>query len=521
VPDSLRDLVEQEVARLPEDDQRLLERASVAGTAFSAAALADGDEAATEEAETRCARLAELGVLRTGPPVDWPDGTVAAGFAFAHDLHREVLYERLPAARRARLHREVGTRLERAYAGAPTEPAAELAGHFINGRRPAAAVRHLCGSVQQATARGAPWEAVRDARTALELLERHPGVPRDDGVELWLHAALAGALVARSGFASEEADDAIVRALRIARAHDDNAAAPFLQGLAGLHEYRGEHAASEALAAQALGAAGDGELAVEAHDLIACSLFHQGRFAEALEQADRAIARSEAGHGHAVLAPLGEHPAVNSHGWAGLSLWLMGDADASRARIEAALALAGEPGRRHSLACAHVVAARWHHMRGEPVEAGGHAEAGLALAGDGGFAYQAAAAQILLGWARAQQDHDDGIETIRAGLDAHRATGARIDRPYFLGILAEALRHAGQPARALREAEDALGIVASAQSLFWEPELHDLRGALILDVYGAERAADAEAASRRALDSARHQPGARAFKSRFSPAESE
>jgi predicted ATPase/DNA-binding winged helix-turn-helix (wHTH) protein len=506
VPESLRELIEQEVDALADEDQRVLEAASVAGSEFSAAALAGEAEPRTEEVEARCARLARLGLLRERPPADWPDGTVAAAFAFAHELYRQVLYERLPASRRARLHREVGARLERAYATTPGERAAELAGHFIHGRRPAAAVRHLCRSVQQATARGAPAQAVRDARTALELLEGHPEIPRDDGAELWLHAALAGALVTRSGFASAEAEHAIVRALRIARARDDEAsAAPLLQGLAGLREYLGDHEASEALAGEALHAAGEAELAVEAHDLIACSLFHQGRFSAALEQAECALSRHDAGHRHVVLATLGEHPAVSSEGWAGLALWFMDDEERARARIDAALELAAHPTRRHSLAYARVLKARWHHMRGEASEARKHAEAGLALAREGGFAYHAAAGQIFLGWARALEGDGDGVDLIRAGLDAHRATGAGLDRPYFLALLAEAVWATRQPERALRAVDEALEILGDARAFFWEPELHRLRGALILDAYGAERSADAEAAVGRAIETARRQ----------------
>lgn len=170
----------------------------------------------------------------------------------AHDLHRQVLYDGLAAARRARLHRQIGARLEQVYAGAPAEPAAELAGHFIRGRLPAPAVRYLRRSAQRAIARGALEESIRDARTALALLERHPDILRDDGIELWFHAALAGALVSVAGFASDDAERAIIRALGIARERADSvSAATLLHGLAGLHEYRGDHETSEALAAQA------------------------------------------------------------------------------------------------------------------------------------------------------------------------------------------------------------------------------------------------------------------------------
>jgi predicted ATPase len=45
----------------------------------------------------------------------------------------------------------------------------------------------------------------------------------------------------------------------------------------------------------------------------------------------------------------------------------------------------------------------------------------------------------LRGWARTEQgDWDDGVAELRAGLDTYTASGARINLPYFIGLLAEA-----------------------------------------------------------------------------------
>jgi len=507
VPDTLRELIEQDIDGLHPDEQRILETASVVGTEFSAAAVASGAGLGTEDAEALCAGLARHGLLRERPPADWPDGTVAAAFAFTHDLHRQVLYERLPAARRARLHGEVAARLEAAYRSAPAERAAELAGHFIRGRQPAPAVRYLRLSAQQAIARGAPAEAVRDVRTALELLERSRDIPREDGTELWLHAALAGALVGVAGYASADAERAIRRALEIARARNDSpSAARLLHGLGGMHEYRGEHQASEALAGEALRVGGGApELAVEAHDLMACSLFHQGRFSAALEQAELALSLHRPQHGYVALAPHGEHPLVSCHEWAGLALWCMGQPEQALARIRAAVSMAADPGRLHSLAYARVHAARLHQMRGEPSEAKSHAELGLALAHEHGFAYHAATAQVLVGWAQALSGQEGGVDLLRAGLEAHRATGAQLDRPYFLALLAEAWWAAGRPDQGLQAVTEASQNLGGADTFFWESELHRLRGALTLEVYGSDGAGDAEGSFRQALEAARRQ----------------
>ena len=57
VPDSLRQLIEQQVQALKDDDQRVLEAASVAGIEFSAATVAAGLDTGVAVAEARCAAL--------------------------------------------------------------------------------------------------------------------------------------------------------------------------------------------------------------------------------------------------------------------------------------------------------------------------------------------------------------------------------------------------------------------------------------------------------------------------------
>ena len=102
------------------------------GVEFAAATAASDGPGTVEAVEGRCAALARHGrFLRAAGPVAWPDGTVSAGFRFAHDLHRTVLYERIPAGRRARLHAAVADRLERAYGP-------DAAGHAARTGRPPA-----------------------------------------------------------------------------------------------------------------------------------------------------------------------------------------------------------------------------------------------------------------------------------------------------------------------------------------------------------------------------------------------
>jgi len=100
----------------------------VTGVEFSAAAVAAGVEAEVGEVEEQCAELARREqFLRSHGAEEWPDGTVATRYGFLHALYQEVLYHRLTARRRQRLHQRIGEREEAAYGDRAGEMAAELA----------------------------------------------------------------------------------------------------------------------------------------------------------------------------------------------------------------------------------------------------------------------------------------------------------------------------------------------------------------------------------------------------------
>ena len=115
VPESLRQLLEQQITRLPPEAQRVLEVASVAGVEFVAAAVAAGLEADAATVEEHCEALVGQQLLRPLGVTTWPNGTVATRYAFVHALYQQVVYERLGAGRRVRLHQRLGECLETAY----------------------------------------------------------------------------------------------------------------------------------------------------------------------------------------------------------------------------------------------------------------------------------------------------------------------------------------------------------------------------------------------------------------------
>ena len=155
VPTSLRQLLEQHITRLPSEAQRVLEVASVAGVEFGAAVVAAGLEADATTVEEVCEALAERQLLHPVGVTTWPNGTVTARYAFVHALYQQVVYERLGAGRRIRLHQCLGGCLEAAYSAQAGEIATELAEHFVRGQDTRRAVHYLRQAGDNALTRSA------------------------------------------------------------------------------------------------------------------------------------------------------------------------------------------------------------------------------------------------------------------------------------------------------------------------------------------------------------------------------
>jgi DNA-binding winged helix-turn-helix (wHTH) protein/tetratricopeptide (TPR) repeat protein len=173
VPDTLQQMLEHELDRLTPSEQRVLSAASVAGERFAVWSIAAAVEMSPEEIEDLCDGLAarELFVVSAGFE-ELADGTVSAHYEFRHSLHRQVLYRRLSAVVRSRLHRLLGERLETLCAAARTELAAELAMRFEEGHDYERAIRHLIVAAENAVRRFAHRDSISLIEHALALSAR-------------------------------------------------------------------------------------------------------------------------------------------------------------------------------------------------------------------------------------------------------------------------------------------------------------------------------------------------------------
>src|SRR5262245_44481986 len=207
IPTSVRQFIEHRFEDLSSEEQVILEAASVAGHPFSIAAVVATTSLPEDRIEALCAAWAREGQFLTAEgAASWPDGTLAASYGFRHDLFQEVVYARISPERRARHHRQIGARLEKAYGKRAATIAAELAMHFDRGRDPQTAALYLEQAARNALQRSAYSEACRHLTRGREILET---IPEGGGrliLELKFSLLLSHALKTTKGWAVEDVE---------------------------------------------------------------------------------------------------------------------------------------------------------------------------------------------------------------------------------------------------------------------------------------------------------------------------
>jgi tetratricopeptide (TPR) repeat protein len=163
VPDSVRELIQTQLARLADEERELLDVAAVLGTEFDPEVLAE------------VVGQPKLGVLKRLSVLERRHRLVRAvgrRVRFDHHQIRETVYESLMEGLREEYHAQAGEVLARRHAASRsgTDDAAhlELFHHFTLGARPAAAAEHAVPALRFAARRS---EMERGARLAERFLE--------------------------------------------------------------------------------------------------------------------------------------------------------------------------------------------------------------------------------------------------------------------------------------------------------------------------------------------------------------
>lgn len=478
-PQTLQHLITQQVDRLPGDEQRVLEAASIAGIEFTAASVAAALKSDLEAVEDRCETIARHGhFLQENGLVEWPDGTVSGCYAFRHALYPTVIQERLGAARRRRLHLLIGERKEHGYKKRAAEIAEDLAVHFEQARDFSRAVKYSQQAGENAVRRYANEEAIRHFTKGLELLKTLPDAPERDQQELTLQLALGGSLMMTKGFAAPEVERSYSRSLQLCQQLGKTPRLlSALRGLATFYMTRAEYKTASALMLQLLAYAQslqDPALLLMAHQYLGGCLCLRGEFAAASAHFDQTIAAYNPKQ-HRLLTFYKVY-SQNLGAWALLAL---GYPDQARKRNHEAFIAARELPRPFERVYSLFHTALFHLYCREGSPAQELSEEAMTLATDLGLSMLLAWATIAWGWALAEQGKvTEGIVHMRQGLTAFRATGAKLSVPTWLWSMAEACRKAGQIEEGLRLITEGLEAVHNTGEGFSEVHLYRLKGEL-------------------------------------------
>ncbi len=252
LPYGVRQLLNKQIDQLPGMVQEALKVASVAGMRFTTAMVTAGAESDAGMIDDALSWAASRSYFLQAQAIEvWPDGTISGTYQFGHALYRQILYERLSAERRVKLHRLIGERVERAYIDSLDPVAGLLAYHFTEGREVPQALAYLQRASVRALHRFAANEAITLLNTALGLLPDLPSGYDRPRTEYSLQATLGTAIVLAKGVRMPEASTAYQRAYGLGKAMGDiNQFFPTVVGLENMAIGQADYAQSQHMGGQ-------------------------------------------------------------------------------------------------------------------------------------------------------------------------------------------------------------------------------------------------------------------------------
>jgi class 3 adenylate cyclase/predicted ATPase len=433
-----------------------------------------------------------------------------ATYTFKHALIQDAAAQSLLKSTRQQYHQRIAHVLEEQFPETAEAQPELLAHHYTEAGLTEQAVAYWYKAGQRASERSAHVEAIAHLRQGLGLLKTLPESPQHTQQELLLHIALGASLLAVKGFAASEVGETYTRARQLCE-HLDNPQQlfPVVRGLWSYYLVRAELQTAHALGEQLLDFAQqvrDVSMLVASRRALGTTLYALGAPAAAQTHFAQGIALYDSQQHRASAFLYGEDSGVICHIYAAWTLWYLGSPDQALARSQEAVTLAQQVAHPLSLSFVLSHTALFHQLRREVSAVQEHAEAAIRVAQEQGFPQWIAAGSLMCGWGLAQQagQTKERIEQLTQGLRAFRATGAVINQSYFLALLAEAHGTMGQPETGLTMLTEALALVDKTGERWYAPELHRLKGELLLQ-QSSDNQAEAETCFHHALDIARSQ----------------
>ena len=443
--------------------------AAVLGRSFTRDVLASVSGLSTEQLARLLDRLVASGLLLH-------DETSEKGeYVFKHVLMQEAAYESLLRRSRRSIHERVATVLDAQMASGATTPPELVARHFEAAGLLAQAIAHYQTAASLAAERSGHREAIAFLRQGIDLARQLADLT--EGMELEVEMQLAlGSSIATSSYSDPELAAAYDRARELCEhLGNDPRVGQTLGGLSVFYINRGEITEGAELAERVLTIAdanNDDLLEVLGAVQLSLARSYQGRAAESLELATRALGAYQPDRHRVLGERFGTDQGVAAHVFAGWSHLMLGHLDRGLAQLVEAVDLAETLGRPFNRVFALAFLATGYWERGEATETLHFAERARRLAQEQGFSFWAGISGV---WEEAERvitlgDHDALGAVFEAGLMAEE-TGNRAGAPTVLGRVAEAAASAGAAEAAQGIIDMGLSVSAETGQPWWDSSL--------------------------------------------------
>jgi len=482
VPATIQGVLEARLDRLPDEERRLLQVASVIGKDVPVSllqAVAGVSAAGLRENLARLQATEFIHLRRVSP---------AEEYTFKHALTHDVIYESLLPARRQALHGQVGQRMEDLYPDQLEELAVVLAHHYSRSDEKDHAIKYAVLAGDRAARVFANAEAARYYDQALALNRSLPALPERQRTEI--DACIKRAHVSTTREAQAEDRDNLERAQTLARAlEDEPRLARVLYWLGRLAYVRGAFQVATGYAERCLVIAdrlGDEGLAAPSVNLMGRSYYLMGEHARAGELLARNVEQMRA------LGDTAEE--ATAAGYAGVALAALGDFGRALPYADHGLRLAERLGNPFALAAAYNYRAVAYCHQGAGARAIADCEEARRVSEQAGDRFRIYLLQFYEGQACLMVgDPTRAREVLESSIAQAKQLGTTTLLAWGQGLLATALLALGQvslvPAlceEAIRLAEDTHDRLANA--LAHRTLAEGLAGLTPPDVERAERA---------------------------------